>query len=152
MSRWNSSGIFSQDSIRCNSVKKSKVYCTDWEKHQKIPGRILVDVQNFKQKTMKKNVWQMLDSYLCMQEDLEKDNGHSLVLVLRKSGTLSKKTVHKESGTKLQKGCCWNSLKADVQFSVLRLHCPEVNSKAKDMVNCRYTMQPTRKRLRPFFA
>ena len=33
---------------------------------------------------MKKNVWQMLDSYLCMQEDLEKDHGHSLVLVLRK--------------------------------------------------------------------
>ena len=75
--------------------------------------------------------WQMLDSYLCMQEDLEKDNGHSLVLNLRKSGTLSVKTVHKESGTKLQKGCCWNSLRADVQFSVLRLHCPEVNSKAK---------------------
>ena len=82
---------------------------------------------------MKKNVWQILDSYLCMQEDLEKDNGHSLVLVLRKRGTLSVKTVHKESGTKLQKGCCWNSLRADVQFSVLRLHYPEVNSKAKDM-------------------
>ena len=26
-SQWNSSGIFSQDSIRCSSVKKSKVYC-----------------------------------------------------------------------------------------------------------------------------
>ena len=65
---------------------------------------------------MKKNVWQMLDSYLCMREDLAKDNGHSLVLVLRKSGTLSKKTVHKESGTKLQKGCWWNPQKADVQF------------------------------------
>ena len=36
VSQWNSSGIFSQDSIRCSSVKKSKVYCTDWEKHQKI--------------------------------------------------------------------------------------------------------------------
>ena len=33
---------------------------------------------------MNRNVWQTLDSYLCMQEDLEKDNGHSLVLVLRK--------------------------------------------------------------------
>ena len=65
---------------------------------------------------MKKNVWQMLDSYLCMQKDLEKDNGHSLVLVLGKGGFLSKKTVHKEFGTKLQKGCCWNSLRADVQF------------------------------------
>ena len=65
---------------------------------------------------MKKHVWQMLDSYLCMQADLEKDNGHSLVLVLRKSGTLSKKTVHKESRTMSRKRCCWNSLRADVQI------------------------------------
>ena len=27
VSQWNSSGIFSQDSIRCSSVKKSKIYC-----------------------------------------------------------------------------------------------------------------------------
>ena len=38
---------------------------------------------------------------------------------------------------------------ADVQFPVLQLHCPGVSSKAKDM---RFTMQPTRKRLRLFFA
>ena len=157
MSRWNSSGTFSQDSIRCSSVKKSKAYCTDWEKHQKISQEEIYLCRcsttfPVEHETMKKNVWQMLDSYLCRQEVLEKDNGHLLVLVLRKSGSLSKKTVHKEFGTKLQKGCCWNSLRADVQFSVLRLHCPEVNSKAKDMVNCRYTMQPTRKRLRQFFA
>ena len=84
--------IFSQDSIRCSSVKKSKVYCTDWEKHQKISQEdfylcLCSTTFPVEQKTMKKNVWQMLDSYLCMQEDLEKDNGHSLVLVLRKSGT-----------------------------------------------------------------
>ena len=30
---------------------------------------------------MKKNVWHTLKSYLCMQEDSEKDNGHSLVPV-----------------------------------------------------------------------
>ena len=30
--------------------------------------------------------------------------------------------------------------------------CPEVNSKAKDMVNCRFTLQPFRKRLRLFFT
>ena len=41
----------------------------------------------------------MLDSCLCMQEDLEKDNGHSLVLALKRSGTVSVKTVHKENGT-----------------------------------------------------
>ena len=27
VSQWNSSGIFSQDSIRCSSVKKSNIYC-----------------------------------------------------------------------------------------------------------------------------
>ena len=49
-----------------------------------------------------------------------------------------------------RKRCWWNSPKADVQFSVQRLHCPGVSSKAKDTENCRYTMQPTRKQLRLF--
>ena len=93
-SRRNSNGIFSHDSIRCSSAKKSKVYCTDWEKHQKISQEEFYLCRcsttfPVEQKTMKKNVRQMLDSSFCMQEDLEKDNGHSLVLVLRKSGTLS---------------------------------------------------------------
>ena len=35
------------------------------------------------QETMKKNASQMLDSFLKMQEDLEQDNGHFLVLVHR---------------------------------------------------------------------
>ena len=49
---------------------------------------------------MKKNVWQLPNSYLCTQEDLEKDNdGPLLVLVLRESGTVSVKTVQKESVT-----------------------------------------------------
>ena len=147
----------SKDSIRCSSATKSKNHCTDWEKHQKISQEEFYVCQcsmtlPVEQKTMKKHVWQMLDSYLCMQEDLEKDNGHSLVLVLKRSDTQSKKTVHKEFGTKLQKGCCWNSPKAHVRFSVLRLHCPEVNSEAKDMENCRFTIVPTRQRLRQFFA
>ena len=33
---------------------------------------------------------------------------------------------------------------------MLRVHCPEVDSEAKDTENCRYTMQPTRKRLSIF--
>ena len=53
------------------------------------------------QKTTQQNVWQTPNSYLCTREDLEKDNGHLLVLVLRKSGTRSVKTVHKESGTQI---------------------------------------------------
>ena len=36
---------------------------------------------------MNKNVWHTLESYLCMQGGLVQDNGHSLVPVLRKSGS-----------------------------------------------------------------
>ena len=38
---------------------------------------------------MKKNASQMLDSFLYMEEDLEQDNGHLLVLVLRKWYSIS---------------------------------------------------------------
>ena len=55
------------------------------------------------QKTTQQNVWQTPNSYLCTREDLEKDNGQLLVLVLRKSGTPSVRTVFKEFGTKLQR-------------------------------------------------
>ena len=97
----------SQDSRRCSSVKKSKVYCTYWEKHQKSSQQEFYLCRcsttfPVEQETMNKNVWQTVDSYLCKQENLVKDNGHSLVVVLRKSGTLTK-TVHKESGQNCRK-------------------------------------------------
>ena len=82
----------------------------------------------------------------------EKDNGHSLVLVLKRSGSVPVKTVHKEYGKIWLKGFCWNRHKVVVQFSALRHHCPEVESEAKDMENYRYTMQPIWKRLKLFFA
>ena len=83
-SRRNSSGTSSQDSIRCSSPTKSKVYCTDWEKHQKISQEEFYSCRcsttfPMEQKTMKKNVWQTLESYLYMRGNLVKDNGHSLV-------------------------------------------------------------------------
>ena len=73
-SRLNSS---EQDSIRCSSAKKSKVYCTDWEKHQKFSQEEFYSCRcsttfPVEQETMNKNVWQTLDSYLCMQENLVK--------------------------------------------------------------------------------
>ena len=43
-SQWNSSGIFSQDSIRCSSVKKSTVYCWDWMRHQRILMSMFNDI------------------------------------------------------------------------------------------------------------
>ena len=71
------------------SEKKSKVYCTDWEKHQKISQEESYSCRCsttflVEQKTKKKNVWQTLDSFRFLQEDLVKDNGHSLVLVPKK--------------------------------------------------------------------
>ena len=58
-----------------------------------------------------------------------------LVQVLKRSGVLPR-TVHKEPGTTLRNRCCWNSQRADVLFSVQRLLCLGVYSKAKDMENC----------------
>ena len=80
---------------------------------------------------MKKNVWQMLDSYLCMQEDLEKDTGHSLVQVPKRSGILWKRIVHKEFGITSRKRCWWNSPKADVQIFCATTPLSRGNLKSK---------------------
>ena len=122
--------------------RKWKVFCTDGEKHQKIAQEeffLCRCAMTFlvEQETMNNNVWQTLDSYLCMLEDLVKDKGHSLVLVPKRSGILWKRTVHKEIGTMSRKRCLWNLPTAHVRLSVQRFHCPEVNSKAQDMENCR---------------
>ena len=101
-------------------------------------------------KTMKKNVWQMLKSSPYLQRSLVLDNGRLFVQVLRRNGTVWKKTVLKESGTISRKRCCWNSQKADVQFSVQQLHCPGVSSKAKNTANCLYILLRIKKQLRIF--
>ena len=55
------------------------------------------------QETMKKNASQMLNSFLYLQEVLQRDNGHFLVLVQRKRGLLSEKIVHMVNGTQWRK-------------------------------------------------
>ena len=67
--QWNSSGISSQDSIRCSSVKKCKSYCWDWVKHQRIlqegsSSCRFSTTSHVDRKTTRKNASQMLDSYL----------------------------------------------------------------------------------------
>ena len=69
-----------QDSTRCSSIVKSKIYCTDWEKHQQISQEAFYSCRcsttfAVEQKTMNKNVWHTLESYLCMQGSLVQDNG-----------------------------------------------------------------------------
>ena len=86
----------------------------------------------------------MLNSSHSMQRDLEQDNGYFSVLVLRKNwSSISKDIVHKVNGS--------NSQKADIQCFESRVHCPEVNSKAKAVDNCRPTIVPTWKRFKLFF-
>ena len=80
---------------------------------------------------MKKNVWQMPKLSPYLQGSLVLDNGHLLVQVLKRSGILDKRIAHKEFGITSRKRCCWNSQKADVQFSVQQLHFPRGKLKSK---------------------
>ena len=61
---------------------------------------IHVDVQRHLMgiKRQWKNGGRMLNSFLCKQRDWEKDKCHFLVLVLKRSGTVSVKTVHESVG------------------------------------------------------
>ena len=58
-------------------------------------------------------------------------NGHLMVQVLKRSGILWKRIVHKEFGITSRTRCCWNSQKADVQFSVQQLHWSRGKLKSK---------------------
>ena len=91
------------------------------------------------------NLWRHL------QKDLELVNGLSLDQVLRKSGILPR-IVHKELGIMLRKRCYWNSQKADILFSVQRLHCPEDSWKVKEKGRCPYTSVLIRIQLIQFIA
>ena len=59
---------------------------------------------------------------------------------------------HKENGTKSLNWWWSNSEKVDILFSVQRLHCPGVSSKAKEVETYLYTSVPTVKWLKLFFA
>ena len=79
------------DTLQLSDKVKSLLYRL--EKHQKFSQEEFYSCRcsttfPVEQKTMKKNVWQTLESYLCMQGNLVKDNGHSLVLVPKRSGIL----------------------------------------------------------------
>ena len=71
-SQWNSSGIFCQDSQRCSCATKSKSYCQDWVRHQRISQEGLSSCRcsttsHGDQKTTRKNASQMLNSFLCKE-------------------------------------------------------------------------------------
>ena len=153
VSQWNWSGIF----FRVRYV------AAQWRSQKKLQrlerDQILQEQFYFcrcsttflvEQKTTKQNVWQTPSSYLCTREDLEKGQWW-LGLSSEKSGLLSVKTVHKESGKNCRKdvvGIRWERMSNVPCYDSI---VQRSTQKQKDIVNCRFTMQPTRKRLRLFF-
>ena len=133
---------FSKDSQRCSSCDEISELLSDFgQTPETFTGRILFmamfnDISCDRKSN--KDVWQMPESSKYWREDLVLDNGHFLDQVLERSGILQR-IVHKELGTTLRKKCCWNLLKVDILFSVQRLHCPGVVSRAKGEEKCLYT-------------
>ena len=97
------------------------------------------------------NAWQMPEWSKYLQRNLVLDDGHLLDQVLKRSGILPR-TLHKEFRITSRTRCCRNSQKADIIFSVQRLFCPCVSSKATDMEHCQYTSLQIIRQLKLFFA
>ena len=106
-SQWNSSGIFSQDSTSlqlCQEVKDLLLRLN--ETPENFTGRIIFmsmfnDISWGSRDNKVECESNAEISFLFMQEDLEQDNGHFSVLVLKRSGILSVKIVHRENVTKM---------------------------------------------------
>ena len=80
-------------------------------------------------------------SFLCAQKDLEKDNGHLLSWFWKEVVCISEDSPKR----------VWDNIAERMLVGFPKSGCPifltttslsEGNSKAKDMENCRYTMQP----------
>ena len=106
-----------------------------WGTPETFTGRILfvsmfTDIScDKKDNEMKKKVWQILRSSLSMRRSLVWDN-------VIGPGSEKKWSSMEENSPQwiwdhIAEKCWWNSLRVDVQFSVQRLHCPDVNSEAK---------------------
>ena len=148
-SRLNSSGTSSQDSQRCSSVVKSMIYLATWEKHQKLSQE---------------------EFYLCecSMTSLVTEKGNKeeclanarVVKVLAKTFGIGQRpfigpgSEKKWYSSENSPQGAWDNIaeQVDILFSVQRLQCPGVNSRAKDMENCRYILLLIIQQLRPFFA
>ena len=106
--QWTSSGnIFPGFTTLQLSQEVQELRLRLGERPEKFPGRIifmsLFNDISWGSKDDRKNARQMLNLFLSMQKDSAQDNGHSSVLVQRKSGLLSVKIVHKVNGAKWRK-------------------------------------------------
>ena len=85
--------------------------------------------------------WERIAQTICIPTKIKGN------LTLKQMFEISEQLLLEQSN-----GIFGNLPKADVQFSVLRLHYPEINSEAKDMEKCRIPLLPLRQQLKLFFA
>ena len=154
---WKSSGIFSWDSPHCSSATKSKSSCRKWAKSQKnsqdgSSSCRCSTTSHGDLKTMNRNAMLTPTSFQYMQKDFHQEDGHSSDLDQKRSGVLLILTDHKENGTESLNWWWSNLQKADTQFSVPRVHCPEERLKAKEVENYQCTSVLMGIRLKLSFA
>ena len=148
--------MFPQNSPHCSSSTKSKSSWGKWanpnnSKDESSSCRCPM-TSHGDLKTMNGNA--MLTSHLCLysQKSSQQNVGHSSDLDQKRSGIPLTTKDHEENGTKSENRWWSDSEKADTQFSVPRVHCPEECSKAKEVENYQYTSVPMGTRLKLFFA
>ena len=78
--------------------------------------------------------------------------GHSSDLDQKRSVILAMLADHEENGTESLNWWWSNSEKADTQFSVPRVYCPEERWKAEEVEHYQYTSELVGERLKLFFA
>ena len=101
--------------MRCSSLMKSNVYCSDWMRHKRIsqerPSSCRCSTTSHEdQETIKKNGWQMPNSFLCMQRRFGKGQWS----VIGPGSANKWYCISEDYGTILPKECWWNLQKADV--------------------------------------
>ena len=142
-SRPNSSGTSSQDSQRCSSVVKSMIYWATWgQTPETFTGRLLfMSMFNDISCDRKGNNDECLANAETVKVLARRFGYWTMVIYWtrfwKRSGILQR-IVHKELGIIIAEEMLLEFAESgNILLSVQRLHCPGVNSRAKDMENCR---------------
>ena len=153
-SRWNSSGIFSQDWFTTlQLISKVQEFMTKMGDPSQLKGQ-LIFMSMFNDISWKSednerecNSNATLVSIFA-KKDSQQDVGHSSELDQKRGGILLTMKDHKENGTESLNRWWSDSERADTQFSEPRVHCPEERSKAKEVENDQYISVPMGIRLK----
>ena len=117
-SQWNSSGIFSQDSIRCSLSVKSKSSCQKWAISQKNlqDGSSSCRCSTTSHGDFKDNETECIANASIRKKNFQQDVARSLDLGQRQSDILLTTKDHKENGTESLNWWWSNSEKDDTHI------------------------------------